>query len=185
MSPDSDHSAPHNDRERRIRELARLWTAAQPTVSAYIASLVYDFRDRDDVLQDVAVAVVDHFEAYDPTRPFLAWALGVARNQVKMYCRTRGRDRHVFDSAAMEAVAEAMAESPQTSVQIARYLADCYAHLDDRARKLCELRYAHGLKPAAIAAAGKQTANTVAKSLQRIREQLRDCIERKTVAGEG
>ncbi len=184
MRRDPEHHASHSDRERRIRELARLWTAAQPTVSAFIASIILDFRDRDDVLQDVAVAVVDHFDAYDATRPFLPWALGVARNQVKMYCRTRSRDRHVFDSLAMEAVADAMGELPQESAHIARFLADCYAHLDDRARKLCELRYAHGLTPAAIAAAVDQSANTVAKALQRIRDQLRECIERKSALGE-
>jgi RNA polymerase sigma-70 factor (ECF subfamily) len=51
--------------------------------------------------------------------------------------------------------------------------------LRGRARELCELRYAHDLKPAAIAESVGMTANSVAKALQRIREQLRSCVNRK------
>jgi RNA polymerase sigma-70 factor (ECF subfamily) len=51
--------------------------------------------------------------------------------------------------------------------------------LEGRAQRLCELRYRDDLKPAAIASAVGMSANTVAKALQRIREQLRLCIERK------
>ena len=41
------------------RKATRLWTLAQPRVSAFVTSVVRDFRDRDDVLQDIAVAVVE------------------------------------------------------------------------------------------------------------------------------
>ena len=44
---------------------------------------------------------------------------------------------------------------------------------------MCELRYQQDLKPAAIAEVVGMTANAVAKSLQRIREQLRECIDHK------
>jgi RNA polymerase sigma factor (sigma-70 family) len=78
--------------DKKAREVARLWTLAQPVVSSYVASLVRDFRDRDDVLQDVAVAVLDSFGNYDPARPFAAWAIGLARNQVLLYLRRKGCD---------------------------------------------------------------------------------------------
>jgi hypothetical protein len=60
----------------RTREVTRLWTLAVPAVSSFVASLVRDFQDCDDVLRDTAVAVVESFDQYDPARPFLAWALG-------------------------------------------------------------------------------------------------------------
>ena len=76
--------------DEKTHEVARLWVLAQPTVSAFIASLVRDFRDRDDVLQDVAVAVIDSFRSYDPSRPFVAWAIGIARNEVRHHLRRKG-----------------------------------------------------------------------------------------------
>ncbi len=61
------------------------------------------------------------------------------------------------------------------------YLRDCLTRIEGRARELCELRYVSRiLKPAAIAEQVGMTANSVAKTLQRIRDQLRECIDRKT-----
>ena len=96
--------------EDRTWDIARLWTLAQPAVSAFVGSIVRDFRDRDDVLQEVAVAVIDSFQSYDPSRPFVAWAIGVARNHVRNYLRGQKRDRHVFslESEAMDSVAQAL-----------------------------------------------------------------------------
>ena len=65
------------------------------------------------------------------------------------------------------------------------FLQDCLGKLDSRARELCELRYVQDLKPAAIAEMVGMTANAVAKSLQRIRDQLRECIERKSAIDGG
>lgn len=75
----------------QTRQATRMWTLAQPAVSAFITSVVRDFRDRDDVLQDVAVAVIESFGRWDPERPFAAWAIGVARNQVGLYRISAGQ----------------------------------------------------------------------------------------------
>ncbi|MFM7867436.1 MAG: sigma factor [Planctomycetaceae bacterium] len=66
------------------RSVMRQWTLAQPVVSAFITSIVRDFTDRDDVLQNTAVAVLESCSRYDSDRPFLAWALGVAQNQIRL-----------------------------------------------------------------------------------------------------
>ena len=155
---------------------------AQPTVSAFIASLVRDFRDRDDVLQETAVAIVESFDRYDPARSFVAWALGVARNQIGLYLRRRGRDRLVFDPATVEQLAVAFERLSPDDVHQLDHLRDCMHLLDPKSKQLCDLRYRNDLKPAAIAGVLGMSANAAAKALQRLREQLRACIERKTAA---
>ena len=62
------------------RQAFAQWTLAQPAVSAFVHAWVQDRAERDDVLQEVAVAVLESYEAYDPSRPFLPWALGIARH---------------------------------------------------------------------------------------------------------
>ena len=170
--------------DERIRQATRLWTLAQPTVSAFVTSVVRDFSARDDVLQDIAVAVIESFDRYDPDRPFIAWALGVARNQVRLYLRSRQRDRLVFDDDLLGDLAAAFEAtvSAAESIRSLDFLKSCLETLDGRARVLCELRYAQDLKPAAIAEAMGITANSAAKALQRIRDQLRGCVERKAAA---
>ncbi len=165
----------------RTLQATRLWTLAQPVVSAFITSVVRDFAARDDVLQEVAVAVIESFDRYDSQRPFTAWVLGIAQNQVRLYLRRQHRDRLVFDDALIAGLCSTFAEAGREELRPLDFLRDCLGDLQGRARELCELRYGRDLKPAAIAEAVGMTANSVAKALQRIREQLRDCIERKSV----
>jgi RNA polymerase sigma-70 factor (ECF subfamily) len=166
--------------DESTRQATRLWTLAQPAVAAFVTSVVRDFRDRDDVLQDIAVAVVDSFESYDPQKPFVAWAIGVARNQVGLYMRRRRRDRLVFNDETVACLAVAFSEVAPEQPRQLDFLRDCLQSLEERARRLCDLRYRDDLKPAAISELLGQSANAVAKSLQRIRDLLRDCIERKS-----
>lgn len=161
------------------RQAARLWTLALPAVSAFVASQVREIQDRDDILQDTAVAVMDSFDRYKPDQPFIAWAVGIARNQVLLYFRRKSRERTVFDSQAMEALVLAFSDPALESETRADFLAECMQGLDEEARELCRLRYELDLKPASIAEKLGSSANTVAKSLQRVRDRLRDCIERK------
>jgi len=165
--------------DERLRQVTRSWTLAQPAVSAFLTSVVRDFRERDDLLQEVAVAVLESFDSYDASRPFVPWAIGIARNRVGTWLRSRRRSRVHFDSAAVETLAAAFAAIPADDYRRLDRLAECLGLLDGKARQLCELRYRDDLKPAAIAPRVGMTANTVAKALQRVRDRLRECIERK------
>ena len=167
----------------QTRQAARLWTLAQPAVSAFVTAVVRDFKDRDDVLQDIAVAAIESFEAYDPQRPFVPWAMGVARNQVGLYLRRRQRDRVVLDPEAVECLAVAFAEVAEPEWRRLDALATCLQRLDAKSRELCRLRYDADLKPAAIADQIGMSPNAVAKALQRIRDQLRACIHRTVASG--
>jgi RNA polymerase sigma-70 factor (ECF subfamily) len=163
----------------RLRQVTRAWALAQPAVAAFLTTVVRDFRDRDDLLQEVAVAVIDSFDTFDQSRPFVPWAIGIARNRVGTWLRTRRRQRMSFDTAAVEQLAEAFATLPADDYRRLDRLAECVGRLDARSRQLCEYRYRDDLKPAAIAPLVGMTANTVAKALQRVRDRLRQCIERE------
>lgn len=166
--------------DETTRQATRQWTLAQPAVSAFIAAVVRDFRDRDDVLQNVAVAVIESFDSYDANSPFVPWAIGIAKRQVGSYLRRRGRDPLVFDDETVAVLAVAFDEETHARSAAFDFLADCISSLDGRARKLIDLRYRDDLKPAAIASQIDMTPNSVAKALQRIRDQLKECIQRKS-----
>lgn len=170
--------------DAKTRQAMRLWTLAQPVVSAFVTSVVRDFSARDDVLQEIAVAVIESIDRYDPEQPFVAWALGIAQNQVRLYLRRVRRDRHVFDEATVSCLAFAFDAAWAGQSQRLDFLQDCLRELVGRPKEILELRYRHDLKPAAIAESLGMTANTVAKALQRVRDQLRDCIERKSAREE-
>ena len=135
-------------------------------------------------MQDIAVAVFESFDSYDPRRPFDKWALGVARNQFKTYLRKRKRDRErlVFDEETVACVEKAIAEEPVEEIRKLDFLRECIQDLGGRGRQLCEMRYQDDLKPRAISESMKMPGAAVRKALQRVREQLRQCVERKAAA---
>jgi len=165
----------------RILIATKQWTLVQPVVSAFIAAVVRDFSVRDDILQDVAVAVLESYERYDPSRPFQTWALGIARNQIRSYLRRQKKDLLTFDEQVIANLADGFNElaGQQRSLE---HLQGCVGKLDPKAIELLELRYSTGLKPAAIAERLHSNANNIAKALQRIRDLLRECIRRQMTA---
>ncbi|MFO1021776.1 MAG: sigma-70 family RNA polymerase sigma factor [Planctomycetales bacterium] len=162
--------------EPKVLQATRLWTLAQPVVSAFLGASVRDFAARDDLLQDVAVAVIESFERYDPERPFVSWALGIAQNQLRLHWRRMERKRIVLDDELVEKLAVTFESISVEQERQFDFLQECLGKLEGRARRLCDLRYVEDLKPAAIAEVVGMSANGVAKSLQRIRERLRDCM---------
>ena len=86
----------------RMRDLAMFWVNSQPVVSAYISANVVDTHHVEDILQEVAQVCAEKFDEYDRERSFISWAMGIARNRILKYYRTRSRDRIVLSEAVLE-----------------------------------------------------------------------------------
>ncbi|MGB0144081.1 MAG: sigma-70 family RNA polymerase sigma factor [Akkermansiaceae bacterium] len=162
--------------DRFTADFTRQWTAALPMVSAFVGSMVFDPNDREDVLQDCAMAAVTSFDRFDSSRPFTAWAIGIARNQIRLYLRRKSGDPLILDDRALDQLVSAFSRARNDQEQQLDQLETCLSGLKRRAREICELRYVRNLKPAAIGEQLGIPANTVSKALQRIREELRDCL---------
>ena len=153
---------------QQAEQFAALWTAAQPTISAFIRTLIPHYQQADEVLQRVAVTLVRKFEQYDPTRPFGAWAIGVAKYEVLYFRRERATDKHLFGDDIVEQVA-------------CRY--ELFTEeLKGRSKRVIELRYRSGMRSNVIADEMSLSPGAVRMLLCRVREKLRHCIERRTAA---
>ena len=165
----------------QAREATRQWTLAVPTVSAFVSSLVRDSQDRDDILQETAVAVIESFGRYDASQSFVGWAIGIAKNQTRAHLRRKNREKIAFDSEAIQLLARAFEGDGMPDRRL-EHLGDCFDSLDARSQELCRWRYEQDRKPLEISERIGVTSNVVAKSLQRIRDRLRECMERKASA---
>src|ERR1700734_1768368 len=88
------------------QDLTVLWTVAQPVVRSYLRSVVRDLHVTEDLLQQVALTLVEKFDQYDRGRNFTAWCMGIAKGKLMNYFTTHSRDRHQFGTEAMNKVAE-------------------------------------------------------------------------------
>ena len=78
------------------QQFTQLWLQAEPSVSAYVFATISGFHDAEDVVQQIAQELARRFEQYDPNRPFLGWALWIAKSRVIDFYRRRKRDQLVF-----------------------------------------------------------------------------------------
>ena len=162
-----------------IKRMTIQWTRAQPSVGRFIRGFVRDRAEADDVLQEVALVVVDRFETYDDSRPFIAWALGIARKVVLSHLRTAYRDRKVEFSDAVNHVADAFERLEPQSEAMKDSLADCIESVRGRSRRALALRYTEGLELKHVAERMGMTPSNVGVLLHRVRAGLRDCIQRR------
>jgi RNA polymerase sigma-70 factor (ECF subfamily) len=163
-----------------LKDVARRWAATQPTAAAFISLLVNDFHDAQDVLQEVAAAVLSHdFEANGWPKVFDAWVIGIARHKVMDHYRRRGADKLVFDSEAIDRIAEAHERLGDQLVSRREALEKCLGRVPGKSRELLALRYQAGLEPKEIGQRVGMAPGAVRVSLLRIRAALRGCIEQR------
>jgi RNA polymerase sigma-70 factor (ECF subfamily) len=163
----------------QAERFAALWTAAQPTIAAFIRTLLPDYQQADEVLQRVAVTLVRKFDQYDQARPFAAWAVGVAKYEVLYYRRERATDKHRFGDEIVEQIASRYELLAEEVDPVREALRLCLDQLKGRSKRVIELRYRRGMKSNAIAEEMSLSAGAVRMLLCRVRESLRRCIERR------
>ena len=160
-------------------EFTRRWTEAQPIVAGYINAVVPDFQESEDLLQEVAVVLLRKFSEYDPQRPFVAWAIGVAKREVLMLRRRHARNFLCYHADLLERLSEAYEELAPELEDRSRALRECLRTVRGRASELLRLRYEDSLKPNEIAARVGMAVIAVRVMLSRTRAALRECVERK------
>jgi len=170
--------------KKKVEEITVLWTRAHPAVSAFISSMVPDFQDADDLLQEVAVAIVQDYDRYDKERSFVSWAIGIAKNKILMYRREKARKRLILDVEAMERVAAVYERESSEFDEMRRALRTCIQKARVHWQRILEMRYIRGLSTQRIAEQLGMTHNAVFITLHRIRLALRDCINRQMTAEE-
>ena len=166
-----------------VSEITVHWMKAQPMVEAFVYSAIRDFQAAEDVVQQVAVASVENFAQWNGSASFSTWAVGIAKNKVRMYLRKKSNDRHVFDDQTLSNLVEAYESLEPRVDPMKEALQLCIKQLQGRSRQLIEMRYLSGLTPASIAEEVGLSRNNVFVTLHRVRIALGKCIKTR-IGGE-
>ena len=155
----------------------RLYVQAQAPLRSYLFSLLGRRDEMEEVFQEVSVVLWEEFQRYDQTRPFLPWALGVARIQAAKWRRQRARFAGWLEPAVEEKLAKSFAELEDELSGRRQALGRCLERLGERAREMLALRYERGLSLQEVARRQQRTVNAVNKALAKIRRFLAECTE--------
>ena len=121
----------------------------------YIASIVGDRHEAEDVTQEVFLKLIDRIGRYEPREaPFGAWLMRVARNAALDHLRRRR-------VLPIEEVRVADGGDPEVDPSRARSVRQAFEELPDDQREVLVLRHIVGLSPVEIANALRRTESSV------------------------
>jgi RNA polymerase sigma-70 factor, ECF subfamily len=162
-----------------------LFLQAEADLRAFVGSLVRDRQARDDVFQEVALTLWNKFAEYCPDRPFGAWARGVAINKVRQFWERSSRSPAPFSPRAMQAISDAFSTLERGSPAAFEDLEACLQSVPEKSRRLLQMRYVESQSIEEISTFAGVAVAAAYKVLARLRERLRDCVERRLKSHEG
>ena len=170
----------HHDRDRKIFEV--FVRENEGALMAYIRTFTRDAQIAEDLFQETMLIAWRKFDEFDSHQSLSAWLRGIAKNLIRNAWRKQSNDLLVFDEST-ECVAQNTTEAVEmqgsdTWLERLSALSDCISRLPARSRELVTARYADKQTADELALTVGIRADAVRKRLQRIREQLADCIER-------
>ena len=155
----------------------RLFAATQPHLFAYIYTLLPNWNDAEEVLQETSLVLWRSFSEYEQGTNFKAWACKTAFYQVLSFRKRQKRKPVLMSREVVEAVAEESADLTDLLDEQLRALAGCINKLQPRDRNLLDRFYGLGISVKLIAEQLERPVGTITKSLTRVRRTLFACIE--------
>jgi RNA polymerase sigma-70 factor (ECF subfamily) len=167
----------------RNTEFVRLLKQHERRLAAYVFTMVPDWNDAEDLVQETWVRLWEQFDQYRAGEDFGSWACTIARYLVLAYRKRTQRQKVHFSSQVIDALDVQAATDIETAERRLRILAGCIRKLSDFARDLLHRCYGRRMKIKDIARETGRSVNGVYLALSRIRRDLHDCVE--TAAKEG
>jgi len=171
MSADSPSPTPSFD---------ELFAEHEIVFRAYARSLLPDWDAVDEVIQSASLVMWRKLDQVDLPDGFLPWGKVVVRFEAQKFCRTRARDRHVFDPELLEILATHGEERPERDFECElAALEKCLGEVSESTRRLVLAPYqGHGFLTRLAEASGR-TRNSLYKQIRRIRGKLAQCLREK------
>ncbi len=159
-------------------EFLRLLSRAESKIRRYIATLVPNSSDVDDVFQETLVALWRKFDSYRRDKPFDAWAFRFAHYQVLSYRKRKSvQAKHLaFSDQVIELLAVDQAGRSELFESQQSALEKCLERLPPPDRELLELRYSTNLPISQVARDTDQPVKLLYQTLERVRRQLLRCV---------
>lgn len=151
----------------------------QDDLRAFLASLVRNGQDREDLFQETILTMWDKFSEYDRSRSFGAWARGVAANKVLQHRHRAGSTPIPFSPRTVAAIVEAFQRHEMAGSEGLDALEKCMEPLPEESRRLLVLRYVEWWPLPRIAEHVQGTPSAVSKALGRLRARLYECVQNR------
>ena len=154
-----------------------LFLRSEREIFRYVAALVPNVADAEDIVQQTALALWEKFDSYDPAQPFTPWACRFALNKTRQWLERRHRWQLLLERGLAEELAQRREElRPELEARL-KHLEGCLKKLPEEQRSLVEGYYYRRDGIEKLAKSAGRTVAATYKTLQRVRQALQSCIE--------
>jgi RNA polymerase sigma-70 factor (ECF subfamily) len=175
MSADSKRQS--EDQAAAQQRFLSLFLRSEREVFRYVAALVPNVADAEDIVQQTALVLWEKFDAYDSSQPFTPWACRFALNKTKQWIERRQRWQALLEGGLAQELAQRREElRPEMETRL-KHLEGCLGKLPDGQLSIIESYYYRRDSIDKVAEHSGRTVAATYKALQRVREALQDCIE--------
>jgi RNA polymerase sigma-70 factor (ECF subfamily) len=175
MSPGS--KPPFGDSTAAQRQFLSLFLRSEREIFRYVAVLIPNVADAEDIVQQTALALWEKFDAYDPAQPFTPWACRFALNKARQWIERRQRWQTLLENGLAEELAQRRQELQPEFERRLSHLDACLERLSPSQQSIVRAYYYDRNRIETVA---QQTGKSVAatyKMLQRVRHTLQRCVE--------
>ena len=173
----SDSKRQPEDQAAAQQRFLSLFLRSEREVFRYVATLVPNVADAEDIVQQTALALWEKFDAYDSSQPFTPWACRFALNKTKQWIERRQRWQALLEGGLAEELAQRREDlRPEIETRL-KHLEGCLSKLPEEQRSIVEGYYYRRDGIEKLAEHSGRTVAATYKTLQRIREALQTCIE--------
>ena len=166
-----------NNKDTNTGQFLDLLMHNQMRIYAYVLSLVRNYHDADDIMQNTVQTMYQKYEESLPVNNFVAWGIQIAHFKILDYRKRKVNSHIAYDNQLFEKLVLVAEQEIQNADDRLEKLAKCLKRLSPRARKLIELRYYQDLKPRQISSLLGLSILNVYKSMSRIHGTLLECVK--------
>jgi RNA polymerase sigma factor (sigma-70 family) len=155
-------------------------------LTTYLRAAGCDDTLLDDVWQETMIVAWRKLDEFDRSKPFGPWLRGIAARTLLAGRRSANKIVLIDDIESLDYLNQRLERikllEGDTLDEKLDALRDCVSKLSTTDRECIELRFRDDLMPTAISQRIGIALETVKKRLQRAKQQLQACLERKLQA---
>ena len=154
----------------------QLLTSHQGRIRKFILSLVPNFNDVDDIMQETTTKMWSRFSDFQVGTDFLSWAFQIAYYRVLEFRQSK-HHKVLFDSQLIEDIYCDIKERQNIQNQIIQHLYQCVSKLPLPDQEILKLKYEENLTVKAIASRIGKSVHGLYRHVAKIHEWLLLCIK--------
>jgi RNA polymerase sigma-70 factor (ECF subfamily) len=172
-----DEPAPRRPQD----EFALHFIQNQSRVYAYIATLLPNRSDAEEILQRTSLVMWQKWDRFDPKYGFVPWARGIALNEIRNFLRRSDRKNVHLSDSLVSVLASDVEREPEADRVFA--LKKCLGQLDGRQKDLLEQCYLESLGAKEVASSRGVSVDAIYMRVHRIRRTLMQCVQKNLSGG--